>query len=297
MTRPMQEAIALQQRNRLAQYAATRTSSRLGWVGAVGQEFRRQPPSRIDLPSCNHHLLTVQLSASGQYAAARAGGIYEGRSFLGELEIAPAGRPASWCWTAPMDFLHLQLSPALMAGAAVEALDAQPDRIELLNHFSFCDAYISYLALSLLAELQTGGLCGPLFAEAQINRLAVHLVRYYSNRDGLAPRPRGWLSRQQLLAVVNYVEEHLEGPIKLADLAFVVRVSVFHFARLYKASTGLSPHQYVIGRRVERAKLLLRDTERTLAQIAAYVGFADQAHFTRHFKQRVGVTPGQYRTA
>lgn len=294
MTRAAQANITPRERDQLTPYTAARTSYRLGWVGAVAQEFRQQPPSQTDLPACAYHLLSVQLGAFGHYTAERQGGRYEGRSFLGEMEIAPAGRTASWRWTSPMDFLHLQLSPLLMDSAASQALDIDPDRIELLNHFSFRDSYISHLAMSLLAELQTNGLCGPLYAETLIHRLAVHLVRYYSNRDALSPRPGGWLSRPQLLAVVKYVEEHLEESIRLADLAAVVHVSVFHFARLYKGSTGLPPHQYVIGRRVERAKLLLRESEQTLAQIAAGVGFADQAHLARHFKRLVGVTPGQY---
>jgi methylphosphotriester-DNA--protein-cysteine methyltransferase len=66
-------------------------------------------------------------------------------------------------------------------------------------------------------------------------------------------------------------------------------------ARLFKASTGLPPHQYVIGRRIERAKQLLRDDDHSLAQVAARVGFWDQGYFTRHFERLVGVTPGRFR--
>ena len=79
-------------------------------------------------------------------------------------------------------------------------------------------------------------------------------------------------------------------------MAAVVGLNPYHFARQFRAATGLPPHQYVIARRVERAKLLLEgDSESPWAEVAAGVGFADQSQFTHHFKRAVGVTPGQFR--
>jgi AraC family transcriptional regulator len=100
------------------------------------------------------------------------------------------------------------------------------------------------------------------------------------------------LPRQRLRAVIEYIDEHLGSELSLDDLAAVARLSPYHFARLFKNSTGLPPHQYVIARRVERAKELLRDRVRLpLAEIALEMGFSSQSHFTRHFKRLVGVTP------
>ena len=80
-------------------------------------------------------------------------------------------------------------------------------------------------------------------------------------------------------------------------MAAVARLSVYHFARQFKAATGLPPHQYVLTRRVERAKELLQArTHLSLAEVAAHTGFSDQSQFTHHFKRMVGVTPGQFRT-
>jgi AraC family transcriptional regulator len=111
-----------------------------------------------------------------------------------------------------------------------------------------------------------------------------------------AHHPRAGLPRHKLRAAVEYIEEHLDAEISLDDLAAVVHLSPYHFARLFKASTGLPPHQYVITRRIERAKRLLRGgDDLSLAQVAARVGFWDQGHFTRHFKRLVGVTPRRFR--
>jgi AraC family transcriptional regulator len=80
-------------------------------------------------------------------------------------------------------------------------------------------------------------------------------------------------------------------------MAAVARLSPYHFARQFKAATGLPPHQYVIARRVERAKQLLQaGTGHSIAEVAARAGFSDQSQFSRHFKRLVGVTPGQFRT-
>jgi AraC family transcriptional regulator len=97
--------------------------------------------------------------------------------------------------------------------------------------------------------------------------------------------------------VVEYIEEHLDAGPTLAQLAAVVGLNTYHFARQFKAATGLPPHQYVIARRVERAKQLLQaGTDLSLAEVALSAGFSDQSQFSRHFKRLVGVTPRRFRT-
>ena len=96
--------------------------------------------------------------------------------------------------------------------------------------------------------------------------------------------------------MVEYVEEHLDDGPSLEQMAAVARLSVYHFARQFKAATGLPPHEYIIARRVERAKQFLQGGGLSLAEVAASAGFSDQSQFSRHFKRLVGVTPGQFRT-
>ena len=104
------------------------------------------------------------------------------------------------------------------------------------------------------------------------------------------------LPRGRLRAVAEYIEEHLDAGPSLDQMAAVARLSAYHFARQFKRATGLPPHQYVIMRRVERAKQLLQgDGDVTLTEVAARTGFSDQSHFSHHFKQLVGVTPGRFR--
>jgi AraC family transcriptional regulator len=151
--------------------------------------------------------------------------------------------------------------------------------------------------LAVDAELTAGGAGGPLAAESLANVLAVHLIRHVLSPSQPARRRDGTLPRGRLRAVVEYIEEHLDAGPSLEQLSAVARLSPYYFARQFKRATGLPPHQYVILRRVERAKQLLQTgIDLSLAEVAADAGFSDQSQFTHHFKRVVGVTPGQFRT-
>jgi AraC family transcriptional regulator len=150
--------------------------------------------------------------------------------------------------------------------------------------------------LALDAELREGGPGGPLLAESLGNVLAVQLLRYFGAPGSADLHSGGVLPKHKFRVVIEYIHDHLDAELSLDHLAAVAHVSPYHFARLFKHSTGLPPHQYVIARRVERAKELLREPDRpALAEVATEVGFSDQSHFTRHFKRLVGVTPRQFR--
>jgi AraC family transcriptional regulator len=146
------------------------------------------------------------------------------------------------------------------------------------------------------AELRAGGVAGPLLAESLANILAVHLIRHITGPLRLPVSADGVLPRRKLQAVIEYIMENLEGSPTLEQMAAVVHLSPYHFARQFKAATGLPPHQYVIARRVERAQHLLQGNhELSLAEVALRVGFSHQSHFSFHFKRIVGVTPRQFR--
>src|SRR5262249_35905495 len=138
---------------------------------------------------------------------------------------------------------------------------------------------------------------GGLAAESLANLLAVHLIQHVLAPRSPARRRDGTLPRGRLRAVVEYIEEHLDASPTLEEMAAVARLSVYHFARQFKAATGLPPHQYVILRAVERAKQLLQaGPNPSRAEVALRAGFCDQSQFPPHFKRLLGVTPGQFRT-
>ena|SRR5436309_8985821 len=95
--------------------------------------------------------------------------------------------------------------------------------------------------------------------------------------------------------VREHVEAHLSESMDLAELAAIAGLSVYHFARAFKQTAGVPPHHYLVHRRIERAQEMLARSELPLSEIALAVGFSDQSHLARHFRQTLGVTPGQFR--
>jgi AraC family transcriptional regulator len=173
-----------------------------------------------------------------------------------------------------------EIDAARVSLPALDGLDIPPRRTAML---------------AVNDELTAGAAGDRLAAEALANLLAVHLIRNVTAPGSPARRAQGALPRKKLRTVTEYVEEHRAG-LSLEQMAAATHLSPFHFARQFKAATGLPPHQYVIARRVERARQLLQtDSDFPLAEVAASAGFSDQNQLSHHIKRLVGVTPGQYR--
>ena len=281
---------------KLLPHEAAASSDRLGWVGLEAARCREAPAFELNLPALTHHRLFL-FSRPPEELDLRYEGVKRHRPpAAGSVSLLPAGCPARVRSSGCKDELHIFLEPGLVGRVAAEAFGLDPARLTVppLDGLDLPQLRVPMLAVG--AEL-TAGAGGPLAAESLANVLAVHLIRHVSAPRQPARRRDGTLPRARLRAVVEYVEEHLDGSPTLEQLAAVARLSPYHFARQFKAATGLPPHQYVILRRVERAKQLLQaGTDLSLAEVAAHAGFTDQSQFSHHFKRIVGVTPGQFRT-
>ena len=147
----------------------------------------------------------------------------------------------------------------------------------------------------LLAELRSDGMMGKLYVESLTQALAIHLLRHYSASASTIPIENRCLTHVQLQQAIDYIHTYLNQDLSLAELASVINISPNYFARLFKRAMGISPHQYVIQQRVERAKVMLLTTDLPIAVIALQVGFSSQSHLTQHFKRVIGMTPKQVR--
>ncbi|MGL5062555.1 MAG: helix-turn-helix domain-containing protein, partial [Microcoleus sp.] len=130
-----------------------------------------------------------------------------------------------------------------------------------------------------------------LFVEQLKKTLVAHLLRSYCVQNVKIATYSDGLPRHKLERVLEYIEAHLDRNLELEELARQIGMSQFYFSRLFKQSLNITPHQYVIQQRVERAKQLLRKGELNLAEIALECGFANQGHLNRHFKRLTGATP------
>jgi AraC family transcriptional regulator len=142
----------------------------------------------------------------------------------GLLLVLPAGHARRAYWRGPTDSVHVHLDPGLVARAAAEAFDLDPDRVEIpaVGPLSHSDLRSAHLAFD--AELRNGGAGGRLLAESLGNVLAVHLIRHFAAHRA-AQRPRGGLSGRKLRAVHEYIEEHLDSGLTLDDLAAVAHLN------------------------------------------------------------------------
>jgi AraC-like DNA-binding protein len=148
------------------------------------------------------------------------------------------------------------------------------------------------LMQTMWAAAQVGGAANDLL----IDGCALALLGRFA---AMAEQEGAWrapvLEDARLARAVDYVEAHLAEPIRMEDLAAVACLSLVHFSRAFKSATGQSPHAYLTGRRVARAKRLLTQTPLPIMQVGHACGFNSPAHFAATFRARTGASPSQYR--
>ena len=181
---------------------------------------------------------------------------------------------------------YQQLASEMVPGGAVH----------LISRYNLSDPLISQLVSTIANEID-GGFLDQILADALNTALAVQIMRLCSDQMAISFEPSNGLSRERLKRVCDYIEAHLDDRLTLADLAAVACLSPYHFSRSFKQAVGAGPQRYVMHRRVERAKALMRRTDQPLALIAQEAGFADQSHLTSVFRREIGVTPGHFRAA
>ena len=278
-------------------FQAVAASDRLGWVGLEAARYCASPAWEYDAPALTHHRLVLVTRPPQELELRFEGVTRHVPPPAGAIILVPAGIRGRVRWSGGFDWLHIYLEPGLVGRVAAEAFGLDPARLTVppLDGLDLPDLRAAMGAVGV--ELTAGAAGGWLAAESLANVLAVHLIRHALAPRQLARGRDGVLPRGRLRAVVEYIEDHLDASPTLGQMAAVARLSPYHFARQFRAATGLPPHQYVIARRVERARQLLQaGTDLSLAEVAAHTGFSDQSQFTHHFKRMVGVTPGQFRT-
>jgi len=186
--------------------------------------------------------------------------------------------------------LFLALDPVFVSCVA-EGLELDADRIELIEKRGGTDPTLQHIAMALRAGVQSGAVLDRMYREALSTALAVHLLREYATASLGPKRQYGRLPREKLVRAVEYIQDQLDADLTVSGIAQAVGMSPDHFTRLFKESTGQSPHRYVVEARVRKAKDLLTTGKFTISEAAYQVGFVDQSHLTRHFKRVFGLPP------
>ncbi len=208
----------------------------------------------------------------------------------GDIAIIPAGIAQRCNWHISAQFTIMAIEPALLQQVGQDLVD--PDHIELIPHFmTEQDVLIQGIVSALREELETGKIGGHLLIDSLKMTLAIHLLRKYCTTQPKLSSYADGLSQAKLQQVTEYINAHLHQNIKLIELAAIAQMSPYHFLRLFKQSMRVTPHQYILQHRLEKAKCLLQYSELSIAEVAVRVGFCDQSHLTRYFKRIFGVTP------
>lgn len=270
------------------------TSYDSDWRGITLESFN-VPPGETPEFCVEHYTLGIYLGPEVDVRIRRmTESKCEGAAFSpGTTIIFPTYIPHFYEWNKYSEALCLTFKPELLHVNALEVLGS--DRMELLPKLGVRDGLIYQIGLALKMDLQRQASSDRIYAETLANALAVHLLKHYSTiSDHSPPDSKGGLSSQKLQLVTDYINDNLERELGLPELAALTQLSQYHFSRLFKRSTGLSPHKYVTQQRVERAKILLKRGSMTLAEIALACGFNHQSHLHRHFKRQTGVTPNTW---
>jgi len=282
---------------KLYPFAPSATSSGMGWEALQALRWRKGPASgEISYFPMSQHLLVLMIRPPKKHYMRSEGLKLDTPPPAGSIAVVPAGSSVFCSRQGSADSLFIYLEPSIVERVATESFEFDPTRTVVPPVVGLNAPELRSTMLAVDAELKAGGLGGPLMVEALATMLSVHLIRHFLGPRQLAGQSDGVLPRRKLHTVIEYIMENLEGNPTLEQMAAVVHLSPYHFARQFKAATGSPPHQYVIARRVERAQHLLRaDGEIGLVDVALRVGFSDQSKFSFHFKRIVGVTPGQFR--
>jgi AraC family transcriptional regulator len=293
-----------------------RVSSRgLGWEALNFERRDHQPGSRSLVHGGRRHLIFVGLTG-GRLVRECQGERREYELNPGCVAVLPALTPISWSWATRISFSLMRLDADFVDRIADSVFGEDARGYRLILAERHWDASLTNIAGVLAREVLSGEPGSRLYAESLAGVLAVHLLRHYAERadggalvassapretDVVAPseiRGRNAVQPRAVADAVAFIHDNCTREISLGDIAAAARLSPFHLARVFKQALGVSPHQYLIQLRVNSARWLLSagSGERSLAELASAVGFADQSHLTRHFKRVLGVTPGQFRS-
>lgn len=259
---------------------------------AAGTHPVAQPPA-----GPGSHILVVHAGTSTRLSWSADGAARRERFHRGQSLINPAGWAARPRWEEDVELMLVALDPVWLEKLADEGGLGGPLEITPAYHLS--DPFLATLVERLVLEYEQAGPADALYAQSLVQTVAAHVIKVAAPRaggqGGGAARGGGGLAPRRLAHVVDFIHANLAERVTLEELARVAGVSPSHFTRAFRASTGQSPHQYVLRQRLERARKALVTTDTGIAEIADTCGFADQSHLTRTMRRQLGVTPSALR--
>ncbi len=259
---------------------------------ALAQWQNRQGEVRYERP--RHHALSIYID-KGEQARRVLNGKVVSQGFPGAVCLFPAGSRSSWQISGKFEFFHLYFNDMDVARCAEQTWDADPDKRQLSELYHAEDPVLAQAGkLLTLSDWQAPGQTMAMDHLAQW--LLLQVVSRHSGVRQTLPEVRGQLSFRYRRMLQERIHAYLDQSLTLAEMASWVNLSPYHFARLFRATFGCAPYQYVQEQRLILARDQLRNSRDKITAIALSCGFNDSSQFSRAFKSRFGVSPSGYRS-
>ena len=277
------------------------TSEGQGWKGLLAERWRN-PEGDLGAVQVRDTEIIVMLQGRLLVRRRGDGQVQHCNAVPGTIWLCPAGvyEDMIHLYGEVRESIHLFLPAVPLAETALREINVDPARVSLRYEGGFRDPLIEQIARNIHAEMLDPAPAGKMLVETLASALGAHVLRNHSNLDSASvslPAARGALDPRRLQRVKDLIETNPGEDLTIEALAKEACLSPFHFARAFKAATGMAPHRYVTDRRIEKAKFWISEGRRPLAEIAHLCGFSSQAYFTKWFGRLVGATPRAYRAA
>ena len=267
-----------------------------GWR-SLHAAILQEGPFRATEPPIGHPMLIYHLARPTEVSRKIDGGPGS-RQLIGprRICITPGNATSTWEHHGNPEILQVYLRGSMYQAAVGEIFNCDGSHAELVPSFAILDPMLEQIAIAMTTALRDGTAGDALYIDTLAQMMAVHLARSHSSQSRpLRTPPLQTMSGWRMRRVLEYIEEHLEGNLSLEAMAAEVDISPVYLARAFKAAIGQSPHRYVLQRRVDLAKELLRNTDMPVVDVALSAGFSSQSHLSYWFQRYLGVSPAVYR--
>ncbi len=267
-----------------------------GTVGVACVSYR-EPVHTFKPANQAYHGIGYRICGARTIRIDKPSSFTRGTGRSGMTAIVPASEESSWLSEGPHEMVHFYVSSRLVGDLAAEIYGVDGNDVAIQEAAFHIDESLARYAMIFRDRLHDPEPVTELELNAIAHLLGAHLLRRYSN---LANRPVSRIDRKlssaELRRVTDYIVAHLDSALRLSELAAVVGMNQYRFARAFQAATGDSPHRYLMKLRIAHAQDLLAASNLSLSTIAATVGFSSQSHMTLAFQRNLSITPGRYRT-
>lgn len=248
-------------------------------------------------PALDHHYIALHLGGGKQVQRRGEGSTLVKEVVEGSITFAPANASFRWTTYGPIDFAHIYFKPAWLSQIIGEDFDREPRALMLREPIGHSEPLLAALFLAMLDEAATPQHPDGLYIDTLYRALLVRFLHLHSEFLMHERRWRHALSPYKLRILLEYIDANIAADLDLCQLASVANLSPYHFSRAFKSETGSPPYAFVLRRRTERGKELLRKTNLPVEDIARCCGFKSTAQFCASFKRATDRTPRQYRSA